>query len=113
MGSNAHLNPLPEMTFMAKKYGNILDQIGGTPLVPIGRLRTNEKVQILAKLECFNPAGSVKDRPALRMIEDAEKKRELTKEKIILEATSGNTGIGLSQVAAVKQYRSLLSCRSR
>ncbi len=93
---------------MAKKYGNILDQIGGTPLVPIGRLRTNEKVQILAKLECFNPAGSVKDRPALRMIEDAEKKRELTKEKIILEATSGNTGIGLSQVAAVKQYRSLL-----
>ena len=93
---------------MTKKYGNILDQIGGTPLVPIERLRTNEKVQILAKLEYFNPGGSVKDRPALRMIEEGEKKGELTDEKIILEATSGNTGIGLSQVAAVKGYRSLL-----
>jgi len=93
---------------MTKKYGNIVDQIGGTPLVPIERLRTNGKVQIFAKLECFNPGGSVKDRPALRMIEEGEKKGELTDEKIILEATSGNTGIGLSQVAAVKGYRSLL-----
>jgi cysteinyl-tRNA synthetase len=93
---------------MTKKYGNILDQIGGTPLIPIERLRTNGKVQILAKLECFNPGGSVKDRPALRMIEEGEKKGELANEKIILEATSGNTGIGLSQVAAVKGYRSLL-----
>jgi cysteinyl-tRNA synthetase len=92
---------------MTKKYGNILDQIGGTPLVPIERLCTNDKVQILAKLECFNPGGSVKDRPALRMIEEGEKKGALTKEKIILEATSGNTGIGLSQVAAVKGYHSL------
>ena len=93
---------------MSKKYGNILDQIGGTPLVPIIRLWTSKKVQILAKLESFNPGGSVKDRPALRMIEEAEKTRELTQEKIILEATSGNTGIGLSQVAAVKGYRTLL-----
>jgi cysteinyl-tRNA synthetase len=93
---------------MTKKYGNILDQIGGTPLVPIERLRTNSKVQILAKLECFNPGGSVKDRPALRMIEEGENRGELTNEKIVLEATSGNTGIGLSQVAAVKGYRSLL-----
>jgi len=102
------LESAPGDVFMAKKYGNILDQIGGTPLVPIVRLTTNKKVQILAKLECFNPAGSIKDRPALRMIEDAEERRELTKEKIILEATSGNTGIGLSQVAAVKGYRCLL-----
>ncbi len=93
---------------MSKKYGNILDQIGHTPLVPIIRLKTGEKVQILAKMECFNPGGSVKDRPALRMIEEAEKTGDLTKEKIILEATSGNTGIGLSQVAAVKGYCSLL-----
>ena len=93
---------------MTKKYGNILDQVGGTPLVPIKRLRTNDKVEILAKLECFNPGGSVKDRPALRMIEEGEKKGELTKEKIILEATSGNTGIGLSHVAAVKGYHTLL-----
>ena len=93
---------------MSKKYGNILDQIGGTPLVPITRLWTSKKVQILAKLECFNPGGSVKDRPALRMIEEAEKTADLTNEKIILEATSGNTGIGLSMVAAVKGYRTLL-----
>jgi len=90
------------------KFGNILDQIGWTPLVPIKQLNSNRNVQILAKLESFNPGGSVKDRPALAMIEEAEKKGELTKEKIILEATSGNTGIGLSLVAAVKGYRLLL-----
>ncbi|MBW1998206.1 MAG: cysteine--tRNA ligase [Deltaproteobacteria bacterium] len=90
---------------MKKRYGNILDQIGWTPLVPINRLNSNKKVQILAKLESFNPGGSVKDRPALRMIEDAEAKGELTEDRIILEATSGNTGIGLSLVAAVKRYR--------
>lgn len=90
---------------MTKKYSNILDQIGGTPLVPIGRLRTNEKVQILAKLECFNPGGSVKDRPALRMIEEAEKKGALTNEKIILEATSGNTGRSLLYLQDACQIR--------
>jgi len=93
---------------MAKKQENILDHIGGTPLVPIKRLNSNKNVQILAKLESFNPGGSVKDRPALTMIEQGEKKGELTKEKIILEATSGNTGIGLSLIAAVKGYRILL-----
>ncbi len=93
---------------MVKKYGNILDLIGWTPLVPITRLNANKNVQILIKLECFNPGGSVKDRPALYMIEAAEKKGELTKEKIILEATSGNTGIGISMVAAFKEYRVLL-----
>ncbi len=90
---------------MTKRYNNILDHIGMTPLVPVHRLNPNKKVKILAKLESFNPGGSVKDRPALRMVEDAEKKGELTKDKIILEATSGNTGIGLSLVAAVKGYR--------
>ncbi len=93
---------------MKKKFGNILDQIGWTPLVPIKQLNSNRNVQILAKLESFNPGGSVKDRPALAMIEEAEKRGELTKEKIILEATSGNTGIGLSLVAVVKGYRLLL-----
>ncbi|MGD9077363.1 MAG: cysteine--tRNA ligase [Desulfobacteraceae bacterium] len=93
---------------MKKKFGNILDQIGWTPLVPIKQLNSNSNVQILAKLESFNPGGSVKDRPALAMIEEAEKRGELTSEKIILEATSGNTGIGLSLVAAVKGYRLLL-----
>jgi len=90
------------------KYDNILGRIGGTPLVPVRNLSTNRKVEILAKLESFNPGGSVKDRPAFYMIEDAEAKGELTKGKIILEATSGNTGIGLSLVAAVKGYRILL-----
>ena len=84
------------------RYDNILGQIGRTPLVPIRNLSTNKRVEILAKLESFNPGGSIKDRPAFYMIEDAERKRELSKEKIILEATSGNTGIGLSLVAAVK-----------
>src|SRR3989304_6232644 len=93
---------------MKKKYGNILDLIGSTPLVPVRRLCPNAGVEILAKLESRNPGGSVKDRPALYMIEEAEKSGELTKEKIILEATSGNTGIGLSLVAAVKGYRILL-----
>jgi cysteinyl-tRNA synthetase len=89
-------------------YDNILGHIGRTPLVPIRNLSTNKKVEILGKLESFNPGGSVKDRPAFYMIEDAETKGELSKEKIILEATSGNTGIGLSLVAAVKGYRILL-----
>ncbi len=93
---------------MTRKLGNILNQIGGTPLVPITRLNANKNVQILAKLESFNPGGSVKDRPALYMIEAAERSGELTKERTILEATSGNTGIGLSLIAAVKGYRILL-----
>jgi cysteinyl-tRNA synthetase len=94
---------------MTEGAKNILDQIGGTPLVPIAVLNQNRNVQILAKLESFNPGGSIKDRPALYMIEAAEKTGELTKDKIILEATSGNTGIGLALVAAVKGYRILLT----
>jgi cysteinyl-tRNA synthetase len=91
-----------------EKYGNVLDLIGRTPLVPIRHLNSNKKVEILAKLESFNPGGSIKDRPALYMIQEAEESGELTKDKIITEATSGNTGIGLSLVAAVKGYRILL-----
>ena len=87
---------------------NILELIGNTPLVRINHLRPNKETDIWAKLESFNPGGSIKDRPALYMIEEAEKKGELTKDKIILEATSGNTGIGLALVAAVKGYRILL-----
>ncbi len=93
---------------MPNRYNSILDRIGDTPLVSIKRLNQNKNVTILAKLEYFNPGGSIKDRPALQMIEDAERKGDLTKDKIILEATSGNTGIGLSMVAAVKSYRVLL-----
>lgn len=91
-----------------KKRNNILDQIGWTPLIPIEKLNPNKNVRILAKLESFNPGCSVKDRPALFMIEEAERKGELTKDKIVLEATSGNTGIGLSMVSAIKGYRIML-----
>lgn len=87
---------------------SILGLIGNTPLVPVNRLNPNKNVKILAKLELFNPGGSIKVRPALQMIEDAEKSGELTKNKTILEATSGNTGIGLALVAAVKGYRIML-----
>ncbi len=87
---------------------DILKLIGNTPLVRINKLNKNKKVEVYAKLEGFNPGGSVKDRPALTMIEAAEKSGELTKNKIILEPTSGNTGIGLAMIAAVKGYKTLL-----
>ncbi|ABC76162.1 cysteine--tRNA ligase [Syntrophus aciditrophicus] len=90
---------------MQKLYGNILEAIGNTPLVEIRRLNPNPNVKIYAKLESFNPGGSIKDRTALYMINEAERRGELTKDKIILEATSGNTGIGLALIAAAKGYR--------
>lgn len=88
---------------------DLLSLIGHTPLVEVRRLNPNRRVKVLAKLESFNPGGSVKDRPALYMIEKAEERGELTRGKVILEATSGNTGIGLAMVAAVKGYRLLLA----
>jgi len=88
---------------------SILDTIGNTPLVEIRRLIPNSKVRIMAKLEYLNPGGSIKDRAALSMIEAGEKSGELTSDKIIIEATSGNTGIGLALVCAVKGYRLLLA----
>jgi cysteinyl-tRNA synthetase len=88
-----------------KEIKNILDLVGNTPIVPIRRLNPFKDVTIYAKLEAFNPAGSVKERIALNMIEDAEQKGELTPDRIVLEATSGNTGIGLAMVCAVKGYR--------
>jgi cysteine synthase B len=83
----------------------ILQCIGNTPLASVDGLNPNPKVKLFAKLEGNNPGGSVKDRIALYMIEVAEKEGRLTKDKIILEATSGNTGIGLAMVAAAKKYR--------
>ncbi|MBU2623394.1 MAG: cysteine synthase family protein, partial [Proteobacteria bacterium] len=88
---------------------SILDTIGNTPLVEIKNLNPNPKVKILAKLEYFNPGGSIKDRAALFMIEEGEKSGELTRDKIVIEATSGNTGIGLALVCSVKGYRLLLT----
>ena len=94
---------------VTKKYTTILDTIGNTPIVPIRHLNKKDKVQIFAKLESFNPGGSIKDRVALSMIEEAERKGQLTKDKIIVEATSGNTGIGLALVAAIKGYPLVLT----
>ena len=88
---------------------NILDHIGNTPLVEIRRLNPNPKVRLLAKLEYLNPGGSIKDRPALSMIEAGERSGELKPGKTVIEATSGNTGIGLAMVCSVKGYRLLLA----
>jgi len=87
----------------------VLGLVGDTPLVPITKVNPNPKVRLFAKLEAANPGGSIKDRIALRMIEAAEQSGELTADKTILEATSGNTGIGLALVAAIKGYRILLA----
>ncbi|MBI4209265.1 MAG: cysteine synthase family protein [Deltaproteobacteria bacterium] len=85
---------------------SILEQIGGTPLVRIRNLAKKvAPVEIYAKAEWFNPGGSVKDRPALWMIEEGESNGKLTREKIILDATSGNTGIAYAMIGAVKGYR--------
>ena len=84
---------------------NLLELIGDTPLVEIRHLNPNPNVRILAKIESRNPGGSIKDRVAAAMIEAAEASGELTRDKIIIEATSGNTGVGLAMVAAIKGYR--------
>lgn len=89
---------------MTKIYDSILDTIGETPIVKLGNMTTDNMAQIFVKLESFNPGGSVKDRIALRMIEDAEKDGKLKAGMPIIEPTSGNTGIGLAMVGAAKGY---------
>ena len=88
---------------------SILEAIGHTPLVEIKKMNPNPRVRLLAKLEYFNPGGSIKDRPALFMIQAGETSGELTHAKTVIEATSGNTGIGLALVCAVKGYKLLLT----
>ncbi len=94
-----------------KVYNKITDLIGNTPLVRLSNLIAAQELQaeVLAKLEYFNPAGSVKDRIALAMIDDAEKTGKLKKGSVIIEPTSGNTGIGLAAVAAARGYRAILT----
>jgi cysteine synthase B len=84
---------------------NVLGAIGNTPLVQLSNLNGNADVKILAKLEGNNPGGSVKDRPALYMINIAEESGELTRDKTIIEPTSGNTGIALAMIGAAKGYK--------
>ena len=96
---------------MSKIYKNITDLIGGTPLMEVTNIEKalGLKARLLVKLEYFNPAGSVKDRIAKAMIEDAEAKGRLKEGSVIIEPTSGNTGIGLAAIAASKGYRIILT----
>jgi cysteine synthase B len=92
------------MKNMENRKLTILDAIGNTPLVELVNLNRNPKIRIFGKLEGNNPGGSVKDRPAYYMIKGAEESGKLTKDKIILEPTSGNTGIALAMIGAAKGY---------
>lgn len=96
---------------MAKIYQNLTELIGNTPLLKLQHLSQTHKAKanIIAKLEFFNPGGSVKDRIALAMIEDAEQKGILRPGSVIIEPTSGNTGVGLAWVASVKGYKAVLT----
>ena len=95
---------------MGKLYPRAEDLVGRTPLLELGRLARCQglKARVLAKLEFFNPAGSVKDRAALAMVEDAERRGLLAPGGTVIEPTSGNTGIGLAWVAAVRGYRAII-----
>lgn len=95
---------------MAHIYASVAEMIGHTPLVELGRVKAehNLSARLLAKVEGVNPAGSVKDRVALYMIEDAEASGKLTPQSVIIEPTSGNTGIGLCAVAAARGYRVII-----
>ena len=96
---------------MSKIYNGALELVGNTPLVEVKNIEEELglEARILVKLEYFNPAGSVKDRIAKAMIEDAEEKGLLKESSVIIEPTSGNTGIGLASIAAVKGYRIILT----
>jgi len=87
---------------------HVFELIGNTPMIRINRMNPNPNVEIYAKLEGFNPMGSLKDRIALPMIQKAEEGGKLTKDKTILEATSGNTGISVAWIAALKGYKCLI-----
>jgi len=94
---------------MLKIHNSVLDGIGETPLVRLNRITAGLKCTLLAKLEAQNPGGSIKDRISLSMILEAEKQGLITKKTVIIEPTSGNTGIGLAIVSAVKGYRLILT----
>ncbi|MES9905962.1 MAG: cysteine synthase A [Sedimenticola sp.] len=90
------------------KYQNILETIGNTPVIRLNRITDTLAKELWVKVESFNPAGSVKDRPSLNMIEQAELRGDLKPGEVLIEPTSGNTGIGIAMVAAVKGYPAVL-----
>jgi S-sulfo-L-cysteine synthase (O-acetyl-L-serine-dependent) len=93
--------------YAANVFDSVLEMIGNTPIIKLNKI--NKNVNIYAKFEGNNPGGSIKDRIALKMIESAEKEGKLKKNQILLEATSGNTGIGLAMIAAIKGYKIILT----
>jgi len=94
---------------MGRIYDNIVETVGRTPLVRLNKVTAGLDAIVLLKCEFFNPLGSVKDRIGMSMIEEAEKKGILKKETVIIEPTSGNTGIALAFVAAAKGYKLILT----
>ena len=110
MGYNKNI-PSSKGRFLMKIYTSLEELIGRTPLVSLSRYGKENcaSAQITAKLEAFNPAGSAKDRVALEMIAEAERTGKLTKDSVMIEPTSGNTGIGLAALAAVKGYRLIIT----
>src|SRR6188508_3151765 len=94
---------------MAGIYNNIVETVGRTPLVRLNKVTDGAHATVLLKCEFFNPLGSVKDRIGMAMIEDAEKRGVLKKDTVIIEPTSGNTGIALAFVAAAKGYKIILT----
>jgi len=94
---------------MGKVYNNIIETIGKTPLVKLNRITKNVEPNIYVKIEAFNPGASVKDRICMAMIEKAEKENIINKDTVIVEPTSGNTGIGLALVCAAKGYKLILT----
>lgn len=94
---------------MGKIYDNLLEKVGNTPLVKINRMTEGIDADIVVKLESFNPLSCVKERIALSMIEAAERDGKIKKDTVIIEPTSGNTGIGLAFVAAIKGYKLILT----
>ena len=95
---------------MSKIYNSVDELIGRTPLLRLTNIEESEKLSacLLVKLEMFNPAGSVKDRVAKAMLDDAEAKGVINKDSVIIEPTSGNTGIGLASVGAARGYRVII-----
>ncbi len=104
-------SPTNSEYIMSKIYGNLTELVGNTPLLEVKRIEKELQLEarLVVKLEYFNPGGSVKDRVALAMIEDAERRGALRPGGIIIEPTSGNTGVGLAWVASVKGYRIILT----
>ena len=89
-------------------YNNILEAVGHTPMVRLNRMVEEDSAQVLVKFEAVNVGGSIKTRTALNMIEEAERKGLIKEDTIIVEPTSGNQGIGLALVGAVKGYRTII-----